>query len=310
MTAPLNEEILLALALPLLAVATQTMVSVRDRLHAYAKAQCIARMSRMIIAEIEPTDEEMRALRLRFRLETVLDAAIFISEHIYGDALNRLSLIVEVCEVDYYLLYRIRNSRIKRNVLLAKLSRLTHATTIVEHAEIYLNEEHTSTRFHATAALVAARPERAIRYIAQLDYALTWHEAALLTQLMRRAGAPIAYTPLLASENRNLQLIGIYLCEHFSIVDAEPQLQRLTEAEDSDLAYMALLTLCTIRGNISSPQVGDALAQLASHHRAAFIRHAVQACYSSRSCATHLSREEQRMFRQQIDSYKCRIVCN
>lgn len=305
-----NEELLLAFAMPLLAVATQAVVSVHGRLRSYAKAQCISRILYMIVTEDEPTDEDIRQLRLRFSIGTILDAAIFISEHIYGNSLNRLSLVVEVCEVDYYLLHRIRRCRTKREVLLAKLSHLAHAVTIVEHTNIYLDEEQHYTNFFATAALVAARPERAIRYIARLGYALTWHEVAILTQLMRWAGVPIAYTPLLTSENRNLQLIGIYLCEHFSIVDAEAHLQQLAESEEYELAYMALLTLCTIRSDLSTPQVGNALARLQPLHRSAFIRRAVQSCYSLHSCAKHLSCKEQRVFRQLIDSYKCRIVCN
>ena len=310
MTTPFNEDILLALALPLMAIATQATMSVRGRLRSHSKAQCIARIMGMMMADEEPTDEEMRTLRLLFRSETILDSAIFISEHIYGNTLHRLTLIVEVCDIDYYLLHRIRHSRANRDRLLDKLSRMAHATTIAEEADIYREEEERTTRFYATSAVVTARPERAIRYIAQFEEPLTWHEVALLTQLMRRTGAPIAYTPLLTSENRNLQLIGIYLCEHFSIVDAEPHLQRLVESEEYELAYMALLTLCSIRGDLSTPQVGSALTRLLPHHRSAFIRHAVQACHSPLACAKFLSREEQRVFRQKIDTYKCRIVCN
>lgn len=306
----LNEEVILAFALPILAIATQSTISARRRISAYAKSQCIVRIARMIMTADEPTDEEMRQLRLHFSLGTILDAVIFISEHIYGNALYRLSLVVEVCEVDYYLLRRIHREGINRKTLLAKLSRLTHATTVVEHAEIYIDSEQHSTRFHAIAALVAARPDRAIRYITKIDDLLTWYEVALLTQLMRRAGAPIAYTPLLTSHNRNLQLIGIYLCDHFSIIDAESHLQRLAESGDSELSYMALLTLCSIRGDLSSPHTGAALLQLAPYQRKAFIRHAVQACYSLRSCAKHLSQQERAIFAQHIDSYKCRIVCN
>ena len=310
MTTYLNEEIVLAFALPILAVVTQSAISVRKRVGKYAKSQCIARIAQMIMTTEEPTDEEIRQLRLHFSLGTILDAVIFISEHIYGNALNRLSLVVEVCEVDYYLLRRIRREEVHRKALLAKLSRLTHATIVAEYAEVYLDNEHRSTRFYAIAALVAAHPDRAIRYITKFDTALTWYEAALLTQLMRRTGAPIAYTPLLTSHNRNLQLIGIYLCDHFSIVDAESHLQLLAESNDSELSYMALLTLCSIRGDIASPYANSALLRLMPYQRMTFIRHAVQACYSLRSCAKLLSRQERAIFAQQIDSYKCRIVCN
>ncbi len=311
MIATLNEEIAVAFALPMLAVVAQTTLSVRSRLHTYAKARCVLSISSMIMAEEEPTDEEMRALRLRFPLAVILDAVIFISEHIYGNALNRLALIVEVCEVDYYLLGRIRRRQgRKKAFLLSKLSRLTHVTTIIERAEEHLEHKRQDVRFYATAALVAARPERAIKYVVRLDNTLSWYQVAILTQLMRSVGAPIAYTPMLASQNRNLQLIGIYLSEHFSIVDAEPYLQQLVESEDEEVSYLSLLSLCSIRGDISTTRVGVALARLSPSLRDDFLRHAVQACYSLRSCAHHLSCRECDIFSQRITSYKSQIRCN
>ncbi len=311
MITALNEEILISFALPLLAIATQTILPLYKRLHTYAKAQCIVRVSRMIMAEEEPTDEKMRTLRLQFPLAIILDAVIFISEHIYGNSLNRLSLVVEVCEIDYYLIGKIRRSRgNEKAYLLSKLSRLPHATTVIEQAEVYLEHQRQDVRFYATAALVTARPERAIKYILRLDHALNWYQIAVLTQLMRSVGAPIAYTPMLASQNRNLQLIGIYLCEHFSIVDAEPHLQQLVESEDEEVLCLSLLSLCSIRGDISTKRVGRAIARLSPSLRDAFLRHAVQTCYSLRSCAHHISREESDIFSQRITSYKCQITCN
>ncbi len=272
MTVTLNEEIALAFALPLIVVVTQAIYSAGRRVRSYAKVQCVERIVAMMLCKEEPSDREMRTLRMLFPLGTIVDAVNFISENTYGATLHRLSLIAEVCRLECSPL---------RNTPLGD-----------------------------TATFMEAYPDHAIRYIARIDTPLSWHEVALLSQIMRRRGAPIAYTPLLMSQNRNLQLIGLYLCQHFSIVDAEPHLQRLVGEAESDIAYTALLSLCAIRGNISTRQVGALLANLPPHHRAAFIRHAVQACYSARSCARHLSREENRLFAQRINSYKCQIVCN
>ena len=150
----------------------------------------------------------------------------------------------------------------------------------------------------------------AIRNIARLEEHLSWCKIAQLVRIMRRSGAPLAYTPLLASHNRNLQLIGIYISEHFAIGDAEHQLRRLVEAEDGEVAFAALLALCSIRAEISTPNIERALKQISPHQRTTFILHAVQCCYSLRSCAHLLSREEQTLFTQHIDSYKSEIVCN
>jgi hypothetical protein len=181
---------------------------------------------------------------------------------------------------------------------------------VAEYAEVYMEEKQRRTRFCAMVALIAARPSRAVRYITQFKEELSLHEVAVLVQLMRRAGVAIAYTPLLCSPNRNLQLVGIYLCGHFSITDAEPHLQRLVESEDGEVAYQALQTLCSIHGDISTQQVGRALRRLLPHQRISFVMRAVHNCYSLRSCAHLLTREEQMLFLQRTNSYKCRIVCN
>ena len=307
----LNEEVLVALALPLVFVVAQTSRIAYKRISNYAMARCVLSIANMVMAKEDPNDEDMRRLRLWFPKSVILDSVLFIAEKIYGNALNRLALIVEVCEIDYYLIGRIDRKRgMSRVRNLAKLSALIYATTIVEYAEMYMEEEHRDVCFYAMAALVSARPDRAIQYITRFNSSLTLCEVAILTQLLRRAGAPIAYTPLLSSQNRNLQLIGIYLSEQFSIVDAEPHLQRLAESEDAEVSYMALQTLCSIRGDISTSQVKRALERLAPHGRNSFILHAVHNCYSLRSCSHLLTGEERTLFSQRINSYKCRMICN
>ena len=307
----LNEVAMVALALPLGALAAQLSQTLYRRCHLYLMARCIWHISAMIMAEEEPSDKEMRGLRLRFPMDLILDSALFISERIYGNSLNRLVLIIEVCELDYYLVRQIdRRSGESRVNNLSKLSSLPYVATMAEYASDYIESDHRAIRFHATAALVSARPDRAIRHIVRFNGSLTLYEVAVLEQLLRRTGAPIAYTPLLLSENRNLQLLGIYICGTLLAVDAEPHLQRLAESEDGEVSYMALQTLCSVRGDISTAQARDAVLRLMPHQRLSFLLHAVQNCYSLRSCAHLLTAEERTLFSQRINSYKCRMVCN
>ncbi len=229
----LNEKVVLAAVFPAVLAITQVLFTTRKQYLTYAKALCIKHISCMLVLPQEPSDEQIRKLRLRFSTDTILDAAIFVSQHIYGNMLYRLSSIVEVCEIDQYLLRSIGRSMSHRERVksLSKLSQLCSSTAITEQSEVLLDKEEHSIRTYATAALVMARPERAIRYVARLTHRLSLHNVAMLSQLMRRAGAPIAYTPLLASQSQNLQLIGLYLCELFSIIDAEPLMQKLCIAE-------------------------------------------------------------------------------
>ncbi|MBR4969737.1 MAG: hypothetical protein IKY57_06245 [Alistipes sp.] len=312
MIVALNEEVALAVALPMIMVLTQTIHSMRRGYRTSATARCIMQIAKLVAVPEEPSDGDIRRLRLRFSSSTLIDAAAFVSEHIYGEALYRLSFIVEECEIDHHLLKSIRRAttRQRRVKLLAKLSQLASVSVAAEYSEGYLDEPEQDIRTYATASLIMAHPERAIRYIARLRHNISLHDAAMFAQLMRRAGAPIAYTPLLTSKSRNLQLIGLYLCEHFSIVDAEPLLQQLCESEDATIAQTALFALCTIQGDITTPQVKRAVERLLPHQRDALIRHMVYSCYSLRSCANLLGREERLRFAQRLNSYKCQIVCN
>lgn len=306
-----SEVATIASLLPLSFAVVQMGYVAYKRIRSFAVARCVARISKMIMAEEEPDDVEIRSLRYRFSMGVVLDSAIFVAEKIYGLQLHRLMLIIEVCELDYYLLGCVRRSRGARRVHnLSKMSFLTNATMVAEYAEVYMDKGCSDTNFYAMAALVAARPERAMQYLERCKFSLNLHEVAVISYLMHRAGVALAYTPMLSSPNRNLQMVGIYLANHFSLLDAEEQLQRLVCSEDEEVAYMALLTLCAIHGDISTCQVGRAVQSLAPHQRIAFILRAVYNCYSLSSCEHHLSNEERAIFSHRINSYKCRIVCN
>ena len=311
MSAAINDTVMVVAALPFVLVVAQVGGVAYKRLRGYAVARCVAKISAMIMAEEEPSDRAMRALLSHYSVGVVFDSALFVSERIYGDALNRLVLVAEVCGLHSHLLGSIGRSRGMQRVRhLAKIPLLANGSMVAEYAEVYMDETCNETRFFAMMALISSRHDRTIRYITRYDAPLTLYQVALLTNVMRRAGVAMAYTPLLTSTNRNLQMIGIYLTHHFSIVDAEPHLQRLAESGDRDVSYMALLTICAIRGDISTPEVCEALQQLTLHQRNTFILRAVQNCYSLRSCAHHLSREECLTFAHRLKSYKCQLVCN
>ncbi len=306
----MSEAIAIAFALPAALLALQVVQTLYWRLRTYAIMRCVAQLSDMIVATEEPTDAQMRAMRWRYPMGVLLDSVRFVAERVYGGALNRLALVVEVCEIDHLMLCKILRRRgAHRTSQFWKLTNLPYAAAVVEYVEGFV-VMGTDADFCAMAALVSSHPDRAMQYIARYTPPLSLYEVAVLVAYLRRIGTSIAYTPLLTSTNRNLQMIGIYVSHHFEIADAEPHLQRLVESEDEEVAYLALLTICTIRGDISARRVGVALSRLRPHQRNAFLLRAVQCCYSLRACAHHLSREERTRFTQRQNSYKCKIVCN
>lgn len=296
-------------ATPCIVLVAQTAVHLHNRRSDALRAKCIGDIISLICAPHELHDSDIEHLHRRYPYSVLRDATLFVADNIYGDELYRLSSIIEICGVDYHLIRTLqRYHGTRRAKALKHLSHLPLTPAIFEVAESHIDEErHIS--FYATAALIASRPEHAVRYITRLRYDLSLYEAAWLVELMRRRGS-IAYTPLLNSENRNLQLLGIYVVASLTAVDAEPTLQHLLSDTESRLALHSLYTLCALRGNITSGNAKRLFGVLEPHHRKAFIRHAVQSCYSSLACSALLDSDEQTSLLNRINSYKCRIVCN
>ena len=272
MTTLLNEEVITAFALPLLAAATHVARSTHKRLNTYAKAHCISRITRMLIANEDPNDSDIRKLRFRYTGSTISHSIEFLSTHLYGSALCRLDVIAEECNID--------------------------------------NWKYERVVFGDTAPFIMAHPDHAIHRISAVTKSFTSYEVAIFTQLLCRTGAPIAYTPMLISTNSNMQLTGIFLCERFTLTDAEKHLQKLIDSESVEIAYRALIALCHIHGDLSTSQVESAMRRMPPHLRISFVRQAVKCCYSLNACSHLLTREERSIFTQQLNSYKCQIVCN
>lgn len=306
-----NELLVVAVTPPLLLLLAQVIRTLIGYGRAFAKRRCVERIATIISAENEPSDESIYLLRRLYTRSTLVDSVIFVAEHIYGETLNRLALVVEICEVDYNLLRRLSRRRGGQDVgLLMQISRIATVAPMLDVTELSTDVESRQQTFYLLMARIALHPERSICYIAKFLPLMTMYEVTMITQLMRRMGAPMAYTPMLASQSRNIQLVGISLVEQLLIVDAESHLQRLAESEDEEVAFASLHALCAIRGDISTSQVCRALKRFAPHLRASLLRHAVLSCYSLQSCASVFNGDERNRFLQMSNSYKCSMLCN
>ena len=306
-----SESLILALVPPLLLSLVAGVRRVKGGSYTATKGQCVECVASILAVESEPSEESVRVLQRRFSRKILLDAVMFISEYLYGRVLDRLAYLADRCGLYAYMIRQIESSHgYKRAIQLSRFANLATNAAVVDQLKKYTSHQRRDIRLYATVALVAAKPDHAMRYIVELDAMLTSAEVAMFMRLMCRVGAPIAYTPLLTSHNRNLQLIGIALVEHFLIVDAESHLQQLVESHDYDVAFAALYALCTIRGDLTTSQVCRAVPSLLPHHRTSFMRHAAYSCYSLHSCAHLLNVEERTAFAHRINSYKSRIECN
>ena len=302
------EEILLAAALPIIFIGAESVQQIATRLRSRARSRCIADIIRLLLLPDEPDEESVFALQRIYSRRTIIDALCYISAHIYGEEYIRIASIVEICAIEHKLLCSAkRKYGIRRDSKLAILAQIPVTTSCFEDLEYFIDQRDST---YAVIAILASHPERAIRYCTRLRRELSHYEVAIIAEMLRIHGAPVAYTPLLQSENENLQLIGIYIVEQLAMVDAEPLLQALLSSPNLAVATHALRTLCTIHGELPPRNISALMSRMTPSQRDSFLRHAIQSCYTPRSCSFLLNAEEQHYFTAKINSYKCRILCN
>lgn len=308
MDTPFTEGLSLAIVLPLMLIGADITRRVATYLRGESRRRCITHITRLLLQHDEPDEMEILARLAQFSRPRLIESLCYIAAHIYGEERLRIATIVEVCALEKRLIRSAKRSNAEqRERHLAKLAQLPITANCFEDIEEFIERQES---IYALITIIDSRPERAIRYCTRLHRQLSHYEVAIIADSLRRGGAPVAYTPLLHSENENLQLIGIHLVEQLTMIDAEAQLQRLLASSNLTIATHALRTLCTIHGELPLRRVATLTTRMTPSQRDSFVRHAIQSCYSPRSCASALNSEEQRLFTAKIDSYKCRILCN
>lgn len=242
---------------------------------------------------------------------TLIDSLIVISKTLYGELLYRLALLIEVCDLEGKMLRRIDSevgaSRLR---LLGSMAWLPLSYRTTEAMSRLLEYGCGTEQFCALSTLVALQPHRAIKLIADYSAPISIYEAATLFAIMRGRGSAIAYSPLLASENRNLQLLGVYIVQHFSLGDAAEYLYKIVGSHDSELSLAALYAIGSIGGDIARSEVFAALGSLTPRQRNSIIGELVLWRYPLEVCHQLLDSEECVEFQRRVNSYKTTILCN
>ena len=153
------------IAMPCALLLIQGAVKLHRQHNSNLRAECIRDIMPLLCQSHTLHDNDIERLHRRFTCATLRDAILFIADNIYGDEIYRLTSIIEMCGIDYYLIRNIqRHSGTKRALALRTLSHLPLTPSVFEIAEGYIDKErHIS--FYAAATIIASRPERAIRYI-------------------------------------------------------------------------------------------------------------------------------------------------
>lgn len=234
-----------------------------------------------------------------------------LSESVYGAHPVPLARLLCRSGTDQALLRAVRRSRgCRRASLLMLLAKLPPLECVSREAAYYLNDPSREVRFAALMVALVGDPSRVFRHIAEFGEALTMGEVGEILHLLRRGLLPVAYRPLVTSENSNLRRLGLAVVRHFSIEEAEEELLLMVdEVWDRELALVALYALCALHRPLHRRAVVACVHRMNREQRGELMRHMAREGYSLQQVRMLLDGHQRRCYAQLVESYKRSLVC-
>lgn len=177
----------------------------------------------------------------------------FVAEMTTGGTAEPLRIIIRYYHIESYLISMIARSRSseQRAYLLSILARLPIGRKTVMEIEQMLGRADSNEHFFAFLCLFAAVPCRAVRLLPTIGYRLSRRDVAEMLSVVSRGSSPIPYTPLLLSDNYNMQLLGIHLVRRFGVTESRGEIVAIIKDSKSELRDDALSTLASFGEQIT-----------------------------------------------------------
>ena len=193
--------------------------------------------------------------------QNLVQSMVFVAEMTTEHTAERMGIIMKYYHIESYMLNRIFRSRnaLKRAYMLSQLSRLPISMLAALRVEPLVRSECVRVGFCALMCLFSVTPVRGVATLARLPYRLSRRDIAELLSVINRGSCPLPYTPLLLSENYNLQLLGIYLVRRFGIVESRSEIVCIVKNRCSPLRDDALLTLASFGEFVLEQECGKSI---------------------------------------------------
>ena len=208
-----------------------------------SQSEVIARVA----AFVAQGSGDVAALRGGVSLRSFALAVVYVASHIELRSHSRVEVVVRYYLLDSYLLnsaLKCRNSD-SRAYNLALLAHLPMDDSVVEQLLPLLHDNSGSVRFSALMAIVAARPDVAVVALGALRTRLTYAEVAQLLSVLCRGICLVPCTPLLFSDNYNMQLFGLALVRRFGIAECRSRIVEIVEQQNHPLRQQAVEALAS-----------------------------------------------------------------
>ena len=180
----------------------------------------------------------------------------------------------------------------------------------IERLEHLSHSRNRSIRIASFISLITTAPQLVIRRIEALPYRLSALDISHIISLLRRGIIPIAYEPLLQSNNHNLQMLGIAIVRNFGIDIADKQLHDIiSSCDDKVVVRDAILTLSSLGRPLGRAKIRQRMSRMNTEERKSFCRYLAAEGYSVQALRTLFSEKEMHYAETLIKSYKRDLVC-
>lgn len=242
----------------------------------------------------------------------LVQVLVRLASSAYGTDKELLSRIVVANGLDRWLLRRIeRSSGYVRARYLSVLACLPPAADVVGRVARYEHGRNRMVRFYAMMVRVAWDPSHALKALADWPEPLAGFEISEIISMLRRGLFPVAYGPLLESNNRNLRVIGLNIVRQFGIVEAERALLKIIDSDsDCKLCYEAIYTLASMHCQITRREIVRRVWAMSHDDRKALCRRLALEGYSLMALGRFVDADGNRYVESLVSSYKRTIACN
>ncbi len=233
-----------------------------------------------------------------------------LSSVIYRIDESPLLEVSRVFGLESFLLERAQRGGLKRIESLMLLSQIPLEELRIDDVERFRVDKMRIVRFMALMCIVNIEKERIVQHLATYRDEFTPLEICTIIETLRRGTITIAYQPLLASHNCNLNLVGIALVRHFGIETSCDMLASLVEQCPSHrVQTMALDALTAMQQPVAIPALREYIVSLNCSQRYTLLRHIAAAGYSEQALKGIVTTEESRYYCSIVNSYKVNLRC-
>ncbi len=194
--------------------------------------------------------------------------------------------------VDTFLVRRIARSRSWNRVRYMQLLSLTGARpSLLPRIKRLEDSPDAYVSLFALIIRISSAPEQTIAAVREFSGAMSHRVLSEIMLRLRRGFIPVAYEPMICSDNENLKLLGIYIIRFFGIEEAQNILYAQLDSPNGAVHDAALYTLAIMKSSMTRKCVVQSVAGMSFFQRRRFYKFLAAEGYSTRSLSALQSAE-------------------